>query len=488
MQLLLILAVLAAMVISEAGPRAPVPGAAHRLALAVAGMMLVALFAQVTSGRIARRLLHEPERSHALLRRFGQLRRVHAVLWLAVAGAILYGLQWGPMVRFNWALDRAILVDDLLVLLPVLAPLVLSWAAFYQVEKAVHARLAGPPAGQAGPCGLGPYLALHARHYLGALLVPLLALLAVQDALELLAPDWTAGAGAAVVHAPLLVLLFLAFPALLKRVWQTAPLPASPLRERLEGLSRRVGFRARDILVWNTHGLVVNAAVTGFTPLWRYVFLSDGLLERLDAGEIEAVFGHELGHVRHGHVPLRLGAMLAPLSAWLLAAQAAPETAARLQAWLGAAPPSMKAPLGLLLLGALGAYLFVVFGWYSRLLECQADLFACRAVAGGAPDRGGEETAGSPHPRPLSREREREDLREAAEVVAEALEKLARAGGADRDRGGWQHASVARRVDLLRRAAADDGFARRFQRRMTFLAGLLGAAVASPAVYYLLSR
>lgn len=462
MQFVLILAVLAAIIISDGGPNRPVPGEASRLALAVAGMMLVALFAQVSSGLIARRLRAEPSRPHLLLHRFRQLRQVHAVLWLAVAGAILYCLEWGPMVRFNWRLDRAFLLDDLLVLTPVLAPLVLSWAAFYQVEKAVHARLVASGLADGRACGLGRYLALHVRHYLGVLLVPVLVLLAVQDAVELASPGWMAGRHAVAVHAPLLIALFVGFPLLLRHVWQTHPLPPGPLRERLEGASQRLGFHAREILVWNTGGLVVNAAVTGLTRHLRYVFLSDGLLERLDAEEIEAVFGHELGHVRHRHMALRLGAMLAPLSVWLFLVQVLPDTTRQVEEWVAEAGPTWNVPLGLAALAAMGAYLLVVFGWYSRLLECQADLFACHAL--------GMRDFGRPAP----------------EVFATALEKLASAGGADRDCSSWQHASIARRVAFLRRAAGDARFVRRFQRGVGLVGIALAMVVLSPLAFYLL--
>jgi len=38
-----------------------------------------------------------------------------------------------------------------------------------------------------------------------------------------------------------------------------------------------------------------------FAPL-RYVMLSDGLLESMEDEKIEAVFGHEVGHVKLRHM------------------------------------------------------------------------------------------------------------------------------------------------------------------------------------------
>ena len=458
----MILAVLAALTISESCPQQPVPGAALRLALAAGAVAAVALFARVGSGVIAGRLLADFDRRHVLLRRFGQLRRVYAVLWLGMAGAILYGLGWAQMVRFNWHLDRALLVDDLLILAPVLLPVVLGWAAFYEVEQALQTRLAGEDRPQARLATRRQYVVLHVRHYLGVLLVPVLGLLAVQDAFELIAPGWAHGPGTAVIHLVPLVALFVMFPVLLRHVWDTRPLPPGRLRDRLEGVARRSGFRARQILVWHTGGMLVNAAVTGFVPFFRYVFLTDGLLGRLSEEEIEAVFGHEVGHIRHRHLLLRVAAMLAPLSLWLLLAEGLPQTATQLENWISAAGPVLRVPMGLIALGAVALYMLLVFGFYSRLLEFQADLFACGALE--PPAKGEAPVA----------------------TFISALEKLAAANGTDRNARSWQHASVARRVGFLVRVAGDPIFRRRFQRQVRLLAGLIVAIVLSPLVFQLL--
>jgi STE24 endopeptidase len=463
MQFFLILAVLAALMISESGPSLPVSGMMPRLALAAAGMILVALFAQVSSGVIARRLLADFERRRDLLRRFRLLRRVHTALWLIVAGGILYGLDWAQMVRFNWHLGHAPLIDEVLILTPVLLPLVLSWAAFYEVERAVQSRLGGQLAERLGYASRWQYLALHVRHYLGVLLIPVLGLVAVQDVAELIAPGCLKGPAGALVYVPLLLVLFLAFPLMLRYVWTTRPLPNGPLRERLAAAAGRLDFHAREILVWQTGGMMVNAAVTGFVAPLRYVFLTDGLLARLNDEEIEAVFGHEVGHVRHRHLLLRVAAMAAPLCLWLLVVQALPETAAGVEDWVRTAAPVVKLPAGLLVLAGIAGYMLLVFGLYSRLLEFQADVFGCRGLAPQMPGR-----------LPL-------------EAFVSALEKLAAAGGTDRNTPSWQHASIARRVAFLSRLARDPGRERRFQRGVALLNGLILGIVLSPAIYCLVA-
>jgi STE24 endopeptidase len=448
MQLTLALAVLAALVIAEDCPRQPVTGAAGRLLLALAGMLLVGLFAFASSRWIARGIRREFERRGKWLRRFRRLRQIHALLWLVVAGGILYGLGWGQLVRFNWRLDHLFLVDRLLILLPVVLPLVVSWAAFYEVDRALRLALieGQPEDGQVA--GRGRYVLVQSRYFLALLLLPLLAVLAFQDAAERLIPGVLQSTAGLAIYALPLVLLLVFFPVMLRYVWQTRPLAPAALRERLEAAARRVRFRCREILVWNTGGMMVNAAVAGFLPPLRYVFLSDGLLSHLGDEEIAAVFAHEMGHVRHRHLPLRIATVVLPLSVWLLFAHFYPSIAQRLGLWCTGGGLGRQMAIGLASLAAVGGYVGLVFGAVSRLLEYQADLFGCRVFEGDEQER-------------------------SIGAMVSALERLAYVSGIDRHWTGWQHASIARRVEFLSRAASDPLLERRFHRRVRLLGGLI---------------
>jgi STE24 endopeptidase len=217
--------------------------------------------------------------------------------------------------------------------------------------------------------------------------------------------------------------------------------------------------------------MVVNAAVAGLVRRLRYVFLTDALLLRLREEEIEAVFGHEVGHVRHHHVLLRVLAMVVPLSLWMLLAQAFPEAVGGLVEWpdpqAGTPQPlalgsfGLNVPSGLVLLSLMAAYVVVVFGYYSRQLEHQADLFGCRCV--------------TPELQPPAVER-----------FTSALEKLAKTSGMGRDARSWQHASIARRIDFLNQLSRDPKRELRFQRRVRLLGSLLIGTVLSPLAYQLL--
>jgi len=85
------------------------------------------------------------------------------------------------------------------------------------------------------------------------------------------------------------------------------PLADESLRERIDALLKRCGFKAKGVFVMDgskrsAHG---NAYFTGFGAAKRIVFF-DTLLARLTPAEIEAVLAHELGHFAHRHIIKRI--------------------------------------------------------------------------------------------------------------------------------------------------------------------------------------
>src|SRR5262249_9535590 len=154
------------------------------------------------------------------------------------------------------------------------------------------------------------------RNNLALVLIPISVLIAVKAVHWLFPgitrPEWRlptsllAVAGAAC--------LFICMPWLLRLIYGLKPLPAGPLRERLLALAGRLKFRCSDILVWNTRGGSVNALVAGILPMPRYVVLTDRLTTDLTPEEVEAVFGHEVGHVKHRHMLYYLGFLMASLT------------------------------------------------------------------------------------------------------------------------------------------------------------------------------
>jgi STE24 endopeptidase len=100
-----------------------------------------------------------------------------------------------------------------------------------------------------------------------------------------------------------------------------SPMQDAELRERVEKLLQRCGFKVKGLLVMDgsrrsSHG---NAYFTGFGKSKRIVFF-DTLLSRLTPSEVEAVLAHELGHFRLRHVIKRIAWIFAGslVSLWVL--------------------------------------------------------------------------------------------------------------------------------------------------------------------------
>lgn len=167
------------------------------------------------------------------------------------------------------------------------------------------------------------------------------------------------------------------------------PLQDAALRDRLQDLARRAGFRARTILVMDgsrrsTHS---NAYFAGFGR-WRRIVLYDTLIEQLTPEELEAVLAHEIGHYKKGHIPKILAVTGAGLflgfwilgrlteGGWLAKAFGFPEALAGFAATL---------LLFSLLKDLVTFWLTPLFSAYLRRNEYEADAFAREVTGGSAP-------------------------------------------------------------------------------------------------------
>jgi STE24 endopeptidase len=202
-------------------------------------------------------------------------------------------------------------------------------------------------------------------------------------------------------------------------------------------------------------------------------------LDDFTPDEIEAVFGHEVGHIRHHHMLYYFGFLTA--SVIVLGGLITDVVVS----FVGPIPfdldsHSSECVSAVSLVAVLLAYIFVVFGFLSRRCERQADVFGCRAVSCASPDCGGHESEVpfAPHGQGL--------CPTGINTFIRALEKVASVNGISRDQPGflqsWQHASIGRRIEFLQQMLLDPRVERRFQRRVflfkALLLVILGGAVA----------
>jgi STE24 endopeptidase len=177
------------------------------------------------------------------------------------------------------------------------------------------------------------------------------------------------------------LLMLLVYPTFIAPLFNKfSPLEDATMRERIERLLAKCGFRSKGLFVMDgskrsSHG---NAYFTGFGAAKRIVFF-DTLLSRLAPTEVEAVLAHELGHFKLRHVWKRVG--------WLVLASLA---FLALLGWLinqpwfysGLGVGSRSTALALLLfvmVVPVFTFLLQPLGsLYSRKHEYEADAYAAR--------------------------------------------------------------------------------------------------------------
>jgi Zn-dependent protease with chaperone function len=355
-------------------------------------------------GRRARRgLAADPGRREDVLVRYGRGKLIH-LYGLMACHLLALTLGWGwtaPRLCAVWTADGWWVPPgvELVLMAPFLLGLGLSWACYYPAERAIHetaAPWAAPPFG-----GRWGYVTFLARQYLALTSVPL-GLFLVQQGLArtwpwLFESDWFRAGMIGMVLAALVLA-----PWALRLILGLRPLPAGPVRDRLEAAGQRLGVRYAELLHWDTRGGVANAMVAGLVPRVRYVMLSDRLLAELTPEEVEAVFGHEAGHVKHGHMAFYLLFLVMSMAglaglwevagdAWGGPAAVAGAVDAPPDGEAGAATSDWRDWQQVPLMLSLGAYVFLAFGFVSRRCERQADLYGCRAVSCGRPDCAGHD-------------------------------------------------------------------------------------------------
>ncbi|MHC4481827.1 MAG: M48 family metallopeptidase, partial [Planctomycetota bacterium] len=341
----------------------------------------------------------------------------------------------------------AIFLYDVVLLVPALV-MILTVVAFQHRYEFRRGRVS---------LSAARYMWLRFRVEMAIILVPWLLLVVVSATAALLFHDSELAHAADTVATGVTLVVIITFsPLMLRGIWVTSSLPAGALRERLERFCRTQGFRCHDILVWHTHRHLANAGVVGPTALLRYVLLSDALLDHCTDEEVEAIFAHEMGHVRHHHLAFYIIFGVGFLSFY-----------ANLIDLLSLA--GWTTPLGSLLAFDLtgeqatvmlifaAVYWLVIFGYISRRMELQADLLALESV-------------------------------EDPTAVLSALGKLGAVSSVPRVLSSWRHFSIEKRLQFLGRVLRDRRVAGPFRRKTATVKVAVLAVLALATVRLLLAR
>lgn len=407
--------------------------------------------------------------AHKRLRRLDRLTGAYGYAMLALYGVDLW---LGLLRAIRGTIGNLVLVDELAIIGPTLLAVAFSWWCFYPIDRRLRqaATIAQVDAGlPIYPIWTrSQYLVAQLRHQVALILAPLLLIMAWSETVRVLVPDSRGWLQPVLVTGGAFCTFFFA-PVMLRRLWDTVPLPEGELRDMLAAMCRRHRVKVRELLLWRTYGGMINAAVMGVAPPVRYILLSDALLDLLRRDEVEAVMAHELAHVRRRHMFWLLAAAITLIG--LL------EVGANLV--IGAIPwnepypydlwglPLPDAPtIAAAALFALGAAMWIGgFGWVSRRIERQADTFAVQHLA-----REQDPTRADPVI----------DSRSAGVMVA-ALGEVARLNHMPANRRSWRHGSIATRQDYLRNLVGTRASAASVDREMTLvkLAIIAGGVLAA---------
>ncbi len=220
------------------------------------------------------------------------------VIVLCLAGFGLAGaLDSVPIV------DSSALLQAIVLLIPGLVLTLGSWSAehLYGLMMGYTDR---------GIANYARSLSMMFRSGIGWLLIPVLGLLALNDAIGMLPISELAGS--CLTAVAILLLIVAGVPLLIGRLLKTAPL-REPNAAWIADLLSAAGVARTRAVRWNTGGRTYNALVAGFIPPLRTLLISDRLIDELPRDQVAMVVLHEAAHLRRRHMPLR---MLAILPAW----------------------------------------------------------------------------------------------------------------------------------------------------------------------------
>lgn len=273
-----------------------------------------------------------------------------------------------------------------------------------------------------------------------SLLYDLIALLPSPGLQQLFGSEW----GDLLFFAVFLVFVLLFFPPLVRRLWGCKKFPEGDLKDYLDGVCARQGFKTEYYLWPLFEGRVLTAGVVGIVPGLRYVLITPALLETLSRPELEAVMAHEIGHVKKRHLLLYvlliagfslLAGMVAEPLLYLLLSLDFLNT---LVIEYGIAAENILTMVGAVpLLVFMIVYFRYVFGYFIRNFERQADLYTLSAIGNGR-------------------------------AMVSAFEKIALLSGNIRDQPNWHHFGIGERIDCLELAEKSPDRVERHNRKVRY--------------------
>jgi Zn-dependent protease with chaperone function len=401
----------------EPPPELPLPA----IQVAAMGFALVLLFAAYTRSRFKRLCSHVGLSTQAQLdHRFGLLSTRHAILALTVFAINIWGLHLPVYMQSIRLFVYLPTLGALSLLSLFVGYLLLNWIFSYDAYRVIYG----------ANISRSTYVYSNFAFSI-PVLIPWTLLFIISDIIALLPFDGlkqilNTAAGQIVYFLIFLLVAAVLAPLLIQRFWRCRPLENGDHRQRIERLCRRANIRFADIVYWPIFGgRMITAGVMGLIPRFRYIMVTDALLQVLSPGEIDQVIAHEIGHVRHKHLVLYLlffiGFMLVsylvfPVSSYLLL-HTKPTIYLIFYYTLDIERISTILSTVLLVIGTV-VYFRYLFGYFMRNFERQADLHVF-------------------------------ELFPSAQPLIKTFTKIIAASGQSPEKPNWHHFSIQQRIDYL---------------------------------------
>ncbi|HJX34359.1 MAG TPA: M48 family metalloprotease [Desulfatiglandales bacterium] len=250
--------------------------------------------------------------------------------------------------------------------------------------------------------------------------------------------------GQVIFFAFFLTILMIFMPPVIRNWWGCTPFGQSDRIDELKGFLDKMGFRYRDLMRWPIfEGRMVTAGIMGVMPRYRYILITDSLMEILSVEELKAVMAHEVGHAKYGHlffyVLFFLGYIAISFGLFEIFSNILAFNPFLIGVFnrTGAQATNLfYLILSIPILLTILIYFRFLMGFYMRNFERQADLYSAVVM-------------GSPGP------------------TISSLEKIALVSGKIRDLPSWHHFSIKERVDYLWRFLKEPSLVNRHNRMIT---------------------
>jgi len=296
-------------------------------------------------------------------------------------------------------------------------------------------------------------------------LLPWCVISLLADLMTALPFEWSQNFLATTTGEVLYILVFLTVisifgPVLIQRLWGCRPLEPGYAREKIEAVCNRAGLKYHNILKWELFGgTMITAGVMGIVARFRYILVTPALLSSLDDDEVEGVILHEIGHVRYHHMLFYLFffagfiacnfVFLDPLRLLLTVAQPLYRVFELVGVSRDTAYPLM------ICLGMIGSFLIyfrLIFGFFMRQFERQADLHIFNFYS-------------SPS------------------ALVSTFYKIASLSRQSIDKPNWHHFSIGRRIRFLERCRENPELIKQHHARVR--KAILGYGLAVSVLFYL---